>query len=188
MIDDHATESAVRQALGSNLRRTRIARHLSLSQLARATATSKATLSGIENGHANPTIETVGALAAALQVSFAELLEEPALGEIHVVRGARTQAQHGGVARALEEPSPAGGCQALELTLSARQLYTVEAKPAGARAHLYVVAGSLIAGPAERPTELAGGDYASFPADVTQTYEAVRRPARALLLTQLPCR
>ncbi len=188
MLDDDARESAVRKVLGSNLRRTRVARHLSLSELARATDMSKATLSVIESGRANPTIETLAALARALHVSFTELLEEPTLGEIRVVRSTRTQTQHDDAVRALEESSSAGGFDVLELALGARQLYALDAKPVGARAHLYVLAGSLIAGPAERYTELASGDYASFPADVAQIYEAVRRPARALLLTQVPNR
>jgi hypothetical protein len=51
---------------------------------------------------------------------------------------------------------------------------------------MYVLAGTLIAGPAERYTELASGDYASFPADVPQLYETTRHAARALLLTQVP--
>jgi quercetin dioxygenase-like cupin family protein len=49
---------------------------------------------------------------------------------------------------------------------------------------VYVRAGRLIAGPVERHTELAAGDYASFPADVPQVYEAARHSVRALLLTQ----
>ena len=63
MLDDDAQDRCA-----ANLRRLRIARHLSLSELARATAISKATLSSIENGRANPTVETLAALAGALRV------------------------------------------------------------------------------------------------------------------------
>ena len=52
--------------LAANLRRLRIARRLSLSELARATGMSKATLSSVESGRSNPTIETLAALAGAL--------------------------------------------------------------------------------------------------------------------------
>lgn len=188
MIDDRK-ESDVRRVLGTNLRRIRIARHLSLSELARATGMSKATLSGIENARANPTVETLAGLASVLRISFADLLEQPSLGEIRVVRAAQVQAPSAGTPRRLlEEMSSDAGVEVAELTLAARQTLEVEAKPTGARTHAYVLAGRLIAGPAERYTELASGDYASFPADVPQIYEAARHAARALLLTQVPSR
>ena len=43
--------------------------------------------------------------------------------------------------------------------------------------------GKLIAGPVERVTELAAGDYASFPIDVPHVYETERTGARALVLS-----
>jgi transcriptional regulator with XRE-family HTH domain len=185
MIDDR-NGSGVQRVLAANLRRMRIARHLSLSELARATRMSKATLSGIENGHANPTVETLAGLADALQISFGELLEEPPLGEIRVVRSRQERTPRDGMPqRLLDTISASGSGEVAELILAARQIYEVEAQRSGARAHLYVVAGRLIAGPAERYTELAAGDYASFPADVPQVYEAARHPARALLLTHV---
>ncbi len=186
MIDD-GNGNDVRRVLAANLRRIRIARHLSLSELSRATGISKATLSGIENGHANPTIGTLGGLVGALRISFGELLEEPPLEEIRVVRATRRRtARDGTPARLLDATSSGDSGEVAELVLAARQTYHVEARWSGARAHVYVLAGKLIAGPAERPTELAVGDYASFPADVAQVYEATRHPARALLLTQIP--
>src|SRR5438105_13004998 len=87
---------AVQGVLAANLRRLRIARHLSLSELARATGVSKATLSGIENGRANPTVDTLAGLAAALRVSLAELLAELPLGEVRVVRGAHGRRERRG--------------------------------------------------------------------------------------------
>jgi transcriptional regulator with XRE-family HTH domain len=184
MIDDR-TSSDTSQVLAANLRRLRIARHLSLSQLARATGMSKATLSGIENRSANPTVETLAGLIAALRVSFAELLEAPPLAEIRVVRSREPRATRDGTPRRLLDAISAdGSCAIFELILSARRIYEAEAGPSGARAYLYVLAGRLIAGPVERPTELESGDYASFPADVAQIFETTRDPARALLLTQ----
>jgi transcriptional regulator with XRE-family HTH domain len=188
MIDDRK-EGSVRCVLGANLRRIRVARHLSLSELARATGMSKATLSGIENARANPTVETVAGLVDALRISFADLLEEPPLGEIRVVRSTQVQAPAESTPRRLlEKVSSDASVEVMELTLSPRHTHEVEAKPTGARTHVYVLAGTLIAGPAERYTELASGDYASFPADVPQLYEAARHAARALLLTQVPDR
>jgi transcriptional regulator with XRE-family HTH domain len=187
MIDDRRT-SEIQRLLAANLRRMRIARHLSLSGLARETGVSKATLSGIESGRSNPTVETLAGLAHALRSSIGELLQEPSLGEIRVVRATQGEpADRDGMPRRMLDAIPAGeGVRIAELVLAARQRCEVRALTSGARAYLYVRAGRLIAGPVERHTELAAGDYASFPADVPQVYEAPTRPARALLLTQAP--
>jgi transcriptional regulator with XRE-family HTH domain len=181
MVDDQP-QDGVQEILAANLRRLRIARHLSLSELARATSMSKATLSSIESGRSNPTVETLAALALSLRVSLAELLEEMPLGEIRIVRAAR---DHGGEARrVLDEVASSAGVVISELRLPPRQLHEAEPKPVGARAHLYILQGTLIAGPVERVTELAAGDYSSFPADVPHLYETGKHPARALELLE----
>ena len=180
MLDDH-----VQDLLAANLRRLRIARHLSLSELARATGISKATLSSIENARANPTVTTLSALADALRVPLTELLEELPIGEVRVVRAARggADASNGFPRRELDELE---NLAVSEVSLAAGQVHEAEPQPAGSRAHVYVIAGKLIAGPVERVTELGTGDYASFPADVPHTFEARRHPARALLLAAGP--
>jgi transcriptional regulator with XRE-family HTH domain len=187
MIDDR-NGSEIQLLLAANLRRMRIARHLSLSGLAREMGVSKATLSGIENGRSNPTVETLAGLAHALGVSIGELLQQPPAGEIRVVRATQGEpADRDGMPRRPLDAIPAGeGVQIAELVLAARRRCELPALASGARAHVYVHVGKLIAGPVERHTELAAGDYASFPADVPQVYEATSRPARALLLTQVP--
>jgi transcriptional regulator with XRE-family HTH domain len=188
MITDERSTRA-QDVLAANLRRLRIARHLSLSELARATGASKATLSGIERGRCNPTVDTLASLAAALRVSFGELLEEPAEGEVRVVRATRRDSSQppGDVSRVkLDSLAPAGAGELTEIALDARQLEEGEPLAAGSRAHVYVLQGKLIAGPLERITELAAGDYASFPVDVPHVYESRRHPVRALVLTQAP--
>jgi transcriptional regulator with XRE-family HTH domain len=187
MVDDRH-ERGVQEVLAANLRRLRIARHLSLSELARATGMSKATLSGIENGRANPTVETLAGLAAALRISVGELLEELPLGEVRIVRAVdgKLRQRNGVPHRLLESFALGEGLEVAEIALRARQVQEVDAKPEGARASVYVLEGALIAGPLERSTELGAGDYMTFPADVPHVYSAGRRAARALMLTQIP--
>jgi transcriptional regulator with XRE-family HTH domain len=158
--------------LAANLRRMRIARRLSLSELARATGMSKATLSSVESGRSNPTVETLASLAAALRVSLSELLEEPPLGEVRTVRHLDSIEEEGiGLNARTWEP---------------RQVEEPEPGPAGSRAGVYVLEGKLIAGPVERVTELSTGDYTSFPVDAPYLFEAGRTAARALVLTYAP--
>jgi transcriptional regulator with XRE-family HTH domain len=170
--------------LAANLRRLRIARHQSLSELARAAGMSKATLSSIENGHANPTVETLAGLGRALGVSLPELLEELPPGEVRIVRAARARmhVRDGIPERLIDELAGDGAMRVSELSLPPGCARELHARAEGSRAHVFVLSGKLIAGPAERISELAAGDYASFPADVPHVYEAGRDPARALLL------
>lgn len=163
--------------LAANLRRLRIARRLSLSELARATEMSKATLSSIESGRSNPTVETLAALAGALRVTLRELLEEPPLDEVRVVRGSR----NGAGARELDHLRD--GVEFAERAWGPSQLDEPAPSPAGTRAGVYILEGKLIAGPVERVTELTAGDYASFPVDVPHVFETRRIGARALVLT-----
>jgi transcriptional regulator with XRE-family HTH domain len=174
--------------LAANLRRLRIARRLSLSELARAMGISKATLSGVESGRSNPTIDTLAGLAGALRVSIGELLEELPVGEIRVVRaaGAHSEQRGGARRRELDTLAPGGELELAELELAPQQGYEPEPNRAGSRAHVFVLQGKLIAGPSERITELAPGDYASFPTDVPHLYETRRGPARALVLSLAP--
>src|SRR5436309_15861509 len=82
------TGRAAREALAGNLRRLRVARRWSLADLAAATGAGKATLSAIENGRANPTVETLASLAGALDVEVAALLEGTPADEVTLVRAA----------------------------------------------------------------------------------------------------
>src|SRR6185436_4575987 len=75
----------LRRRVGESIKRAREARGLSLSDLARQSGTAKATLSALEAGRANPTLETLWALAAALQLSLGELVDPPSPG-LSVVR------------------------------------------------------------------------------------------------------
>lgn len=86
----------------------------------------------------------------------------------------------------LDELAIDGRLRITEIVLAPRETHEVDAEASGSRAHVFVLQGKLIAGPVERSTELAAGDYASFPADVPHVYEAGRHPARALLLSQGP--
>jgi len=183
---DHSQVDNVQAVLAANLRRLRIARHLSLSELARATTMSKATLSSIENARANPTVDTLASLAGALRVSITELLEDLPIPEVRVVRSAqRPIERRDGLPQRLLDSVTAGGAMELaELALPARAAHEADPRRPGARAHVFVLQGKLITGPVELPTELDAGDYASFPADIPHLYEAGRTATRALVISR----
>lgn len=187
MIDD--AKQRARRSLAANLRRLRIARHLSLSQLSGETSIGKATLSAIENERANPTVETLAALASALRVELAELVEPYPEGEVVVVRGGEAAVARRtpvGPARRLGEVDAGAEAQLWELDLDPAEVRELAAAVDGSRRHVVVLEGRVIAGPDERVTELDAGDYAAFPADVPHRLEGGRRGARLLMLTESP--
>jgi transcriptional regulator with XRE-family HTH domain len=73
------------QPIARNLRRWRTARGLTLSALAEQAGIAKSTVSLIESGQGNPSIDTVWALASALGVPFASLLHDESPNEDVVV-------------------------------------------------------------------------------------------------------
>jgi transcriptional regulator with XRE-family HTH domain len=170
--------------LAANVRRLRVARRLSLSELARTTGIGKATLSAIENGNANPTIGTLTLLAGALRVRLAELVEEPLLGEVRIVRATDAEPVDGdGLRRrAIDRFAADGPVELVELALPPGHAHELEPRGAGTREELLVLRGTVLAGPVERVSELSAGDYASFPGDVTRLVETRRHGASVLLI------
>ena len=71
---NRSTRSCTRSP--SNVRALRLDAGLTLNDLAAAAGLGKSTLAQLESGKANPSVETLWAIAAALKVPFARLVEE----------------------------------------------------------------------------------------------------------------
>jgi transcriptional regulator with XRE-family HTH domain len=71
-----AKRSEIRAALAKNVRRLRMARGLSQDALAADANQHQGLISEIENGRANPELDTLGKIAKALGVHPHELFEE----------------------------------------------------------------------------------------------------------------
>ena len=63
------------EAVGAQVRAIRLSRGMSLRSLARAISVSPATLSQIENGRTGLTVSRLRDIAAAMQVSVAQILD-----------------------------------------------------------------------------------------------------------------
>ena len=64
----------INEAIAKNLNAVRKEQGMSIGKLARYTGLSKAAISQIEQGGANPTINTISKLASALHVPYTALL------------------------------------------------------------------------------------------------------------------
>ena len=177
----------VRDAVAANVRALRAVRGLSLGELASASGTGKATLSRIEAGQANPTVETLFALADALGVPFGALTADRAAAVQHV-RAAdlpRGRRRRGG-ARAHAGPRrrPRGGAGD---RVPRRPGPLVAAAPAGRGGAPRPHARPPARGPAAATVEMDTGDVLRFAADVPHEYAALDgEPAGAMLLMAYP--
>lgn len=175
--------------IAAALRREREQAGLSITQLARRAGLAKSTLSQLEAGTGNPSVETLWALAVALGVPFSQLVADP------TPRVRVTRAGEGPRLRA-EAAEFVGTLLAAGSHRARRDLYVLELGPDAVRQaqphipgsveHLVVAAGRLRTGPTDAPVELAPGDYVSFPGDVPHHYQALSPGTWAVLMMEHP--
>ena len=165
------------RGVATNIRELRRQAGLTLAELAAAANLGKSTLAQLESGKGNPGVETLWAIAAALEVPFARIVEEhrPAL---KVVRAAdvpvlRSEETPGWAGRSLASTDRRGTFEIYALDLEAGTTRHAQAHQAGVTEYLLVVTGRLRAGPEGGPVELSAGDLLTFDADVAHVYEAI---------------
>ncbi len=174
--------------IGHALRRERESVGLSVSELARRASVSKATVSQLESGNGNPSVETLWALGDALGIPFAVLVGQPASAPT-LIRADELS----GV------PSAAAPYSATLLSASPpgarRDVYVIRAEPGEARRsaphppgtteHVILMTGSVRTGPAEAPVQLYPGDYLAYAGDAPHVFEAVAPGTSAVLISEL---
>ena len=175
------------EVIASSLRRERHRAGLSLTEVARRAGIAKSTLSQLESGTGNPSIETLWAICVALDAPFSRLLDPP-----------RPPIQ---VIRADEGPTVAAAEADYQATLLAacppgarRDIYRIRAEPGHARAsephmpgvveHVVIGAGRALVGVAGEPAELGPGDYIRYPGDEPHVFQALEPGTQAVLLSE----
>ena len=173
---DAAVDAFVR-GVAANIRELRRQAGLTLAELAAAAGLGKSTLAQLESGRANPSVETLWAIASALEVPFARIVEEPGPA-VRVVRAAdvpvlRSAETPGWAGRALAATDRRGTFEIYALDLEPGTTRHAQAHHAGVTEYLLVVSGRLRAGPETEPVELSAGDLLTFAADVPHVYDAL---------------
>jgi transcriptional regulator with XRE-family HTH domain len=175
--------------IAASLRRERHRAGLSLTEVARRAGVAKSTLSQLESGTGNPSLETLWALCVALDAPFSRLLDPPR-PDTHVIR-------------ADEGPTVAAAQADYQATLLAgcppgarRDIYRIAAEPGHARAsephtpgvveHVVVGAGRALVGVAGQAAELGPGDYIRYPGDLPHVFEALEPRTQAVLMSEHP--
>lgn len=190
--DRHAVDGGTPD-IGRRIRALREERGISLSALARAAGVGKATLSGLENGTRNPTLETLWAITAELGVPLAMAVGTPP--PVDAGGGGRTEvipvvpgtAVEGTLLQVFEEESVTYELYRLVIRAGATQVSPAHHE--GVTEHMTVFAGTLDAGPAGALLRAGPGEHISWRADVPHTYAVLGdRDVHASLLIRYPRR
>jgi transcriptional regulator with XRE-family HTH domain len=178
-------------SVGRNLRRYRTLRGLSAADVAQRSEIARATLSALEAGRGNPTLETLVAIAEVLGVDVPELMTARDSVAMTIARAGDGDAGAGdeGAGIRLLRRFRAGPCvlDMYDVHLRAGTSTMSDAHAEGALEHVLVQVGRLELrldpdSPSGKHAVLDRGDFASFTADVPHVYAAVGGDVRATLM------
>lgn len=171
-----ATLSAERQRTG-----------LSLAEVARRANIAKSTLSQLENGIGNPSIETLWSICLVLDIPVSRLLEPPKQ-DIKIIRygeGVSVVSNNQGYRATLLAACPPN---------ASRDLYWIDVVPGqphhsephhkGVIEHVIVTRGRARLGLASESYVLNEGDYICYPADEPHLFEALEQDTSAMLISE----
>ncbi|MGH3285889.1 MAG: helix-turn-helix domain-containing protein [Streptosporangiaceae bacterium] len=175
------------ELIAASLRRERRRTGLSLTEVARRAGIAKSTLSQLESGTGNPSLETLWAICVALDAPFSRLLDPP---RPHVLliradEGPTVSAAHANYQATLLAACPPG---------ARRDVYRIAAEPGqpreseahmpGVIEHVVLSAGRALVGVAGEPVELGAGDYICYPADIRHVFQALTPGTLAVLVSE----
>ncbi|MEU0547933.1 XRE family transcriptional regulator [Micromonospora sp. NPDC005979] len=176
-------------SVAAAVRRERERAGVSLTELAARAGTPESTLSALESGTGDPSVETLWAIGVALGVPFSRLVE-PAADNLRVIR-----AGEGPRVRS-ERADFTGTLLSAGTSRVRRDIYLIELEPGAVREadghtphsveHVVVAAGRLRVGPESDVVDLGPGDYATFPGDLPHRYEALVPGTFAVLVMEHP--
>ena len=167
--------------------RARAPTGLSLAEGARRAGIAKSTLSQLESGNGNPSLETLWALCVALDIPFARLLE-PQANQTQVIRrgeGTKVVAEQANYQAILLAACPPGARRDIYLLLTQPGADRIShPHPPGSVEHIIITQGRARVGLTEAPEELGEGDYICYPADREHLFQALEPDTQALLVAE----
>ncbi len=174
--------------LGERIRALRQSRGLSISAVSRATQLSKTSISTIEAGTGNPSLETLWRIANALDITLGALFEKTPDASTTVIRrraGASFVSKSGVRGRLISTARTNHRTEVLEITFDQAATYDSEPHGPGIEELLICTEGEITAGPSSGPILVGEGDAVTFAADVAHRYTS-HGPARAIIVMVYP--
>ncbi|MDC2948953.1 MULTISPECIES: helix-turn-helix domain-containing protein [Streptomyces] len=181
--------SSGNEVVARNVRLLREQRGLSLAELSRQAGLAKQTLSKLEQGAGNPTVDTLFSISTALGVPVTRLVAEREQ-VMTVQRGADVvwTERDGYASRALDHVYGSGVIENYLVRIEERggASRTAESHPVGTLEHLYVVSGRVRVGPVDSPVELSAGDFVRYPGDRPHAYESLEGESLVHIVVSVP--
>ena len=173
--------------IAKSLVRERQRTGLSLAEIARRAGIAKSTLSQLEAGNGNPSLETLWSLCVALDIPFARLLE-PQEQKTQVIRrgeGTKVVAEQAHYQAILLAACPPGARRDIYLLLTQPGADRIsQPHPPGSVEHIIVTQGKAMVGLTEAPEELGEGEYICYPADQAHIFKALEPDTQAILVSE----
>lgn len=161
--------------LARNIKQLREARGLTQRELAKGSGVPRATVANLETGAANPTLQVLLRVAAALQVSIEELVAPPRASARLYKKGSLPVRQRGKVSVTPVLPDPTAGLQFERMELPSGAGMSGVPHTPGTREYLACEQGSVELTAAGETWVLEEGDVLVFRGDQKHSY---RNPGR----------
>ena len=156
--------------LARNLQELRKSRGLSQQQIAKLAELPRATWANLESGVANPTLQVIAKVAAALQVSFEELVSAPKASARRFLKAELKTRARGPVLLRSLLPDPIPGMTLERMELPPRSGMTGVPHTGGTREYLTCESGRLVLTASGERYELGPGDVVVFRGDQRHAY------------------
>lgn len=164
-------EREVLAHVGANVRRLRLAASLSQGALAASSGLSRRMIVNVEGGDANISLANLGRLAAALGVSFGEIMRPPGQPDGRRVASVGWQGEHPGSRGVMLGEVPAAHSAELWLwTMGPGEHYAATPDPTSWHEMIFVMEGELIIDLPGGPHQVEAGDFLIFGTDQPYGY------------------
>jgi transcriptional regulator with XRE-family HTH domain len=178
--DPSSDDLAVR--VGARIRRIRVTQRISLSALASESGLAKGTLSELETGQRNPTLDTLFAVTTALNTPLSSLLADSARGptELEALTGRGVRAR-----LLLRHDSATERSEVYAVDIH-EALHESEPHGPGVSETLMVLEGNVRVGNPGALRRVSAGDSWSFAGDRPHQYQADGGMATGVLVMRYP--
>lgn len=175
--------------IAAAIRRERALAQMSLSALAARAGLAKSTLSQLEAGKGNPNVETLWAIATALNLPFSALFDmaAPTRALIRAHEGAGIGSDQADFMAVLLDKCPPDRRRDLyRLHLRQGAARRSEPHPPGTLEHAILCTGRVRLGPQGDEVELGPGDYLRYGGDAPHSYQALTPEALLIIIMDSP--
>ena len=173
--------------IAAALQRERRRAGLSLAETARRAGLAKSTLSQLESGLGNPSIETLWALCVTLDVPFAQIVQPPR-STVQVIRadeGSVVASEHADyVGKVLSSCPPNARRDLYLITAQPGPAHESEPHRPGVFEHVVLSTGRALVGILDDPVEIGPGDYIGYPGDVKHVFSALEPNTVAVMISE----